>query len=104
MVGLGEATEEAEQILDKFGDFTESYGDWSARLAEEEKQRQEEITDNLKTEADERKSVLEKLAEAQKTMADRVYELTHTALENNIRKLGEQKQSVYRFRNGTEKS
>ena len=93
MDGLGEKTETAKDVMDEFGNFLETFEEWTARLAKEEVKRQTAATKKLKEEADKRKSILEKLAEAQKSMADRMYELTHTAMEVNIKKLDEQKQS-----------
>lgn len=47
---------------------------------------------NLETEQNEVAQAAKNLAAAQKTIADEIYELTHTPMENAIRKLNEQKQ------------
>jgi len=93
MDGLAEKTEEAKGVMDEFGNFLESFDEWTDRLAEEEKQRQEEATKKLAEEKEKQKTILEQFAEVQKSIADRTYELTHTAMEVTIKKLDEEKQS-----------
>jgi len=86
-------TDEAKTTMDKFGNFLESFDEWTARLAEEEKQRQEEDTKKLEEEKEKQKTILEKFAEVKESIADRTYELTHTAMEKSIRDLNKQKKA-----------
>jgi len=85
MGGLAEKTDEAKGVMDEF--------DWTDRLAEEEKQRQEEATKKLEEEKEKQKTILERFAEVKKSIADRTYELTHTAMEVSIRDLNRQKEA-----------
>jgi len=93
MGGLAEKTDEAKGVMDEFGNFLESFDDWVDRLAKEEKQRQEEATKKLEEEKEKQKTILERFAEVKESIADRTYELTHTAMEKSIRDLNKQKEA-----------
>lgn len=84
---LGEKTEETEKIMDEFGNFLESFDDWVARLAKEREEREEKETEKLTKELEKRKTLLERFADAQQSIADRIYELTHTKYEVALRDL-----------------
>ncbi|MBA7573373.1 hypothetical protein ES708_15169 [subsurface metagenome] len=83
-----------QQALDEAIPDTEAW--WEAKLAFEENQGAiDGLTEKLSELTEEEKEAIvhaEKLADAYKTIEDKIFELTHTAMEVNIRKLGEQKQ------------
>jgi len=93
MAGLAEKTEEAKGVMDEFGNFLETFEEWSARMDRERAEREALATKKYKEELEKRKNALKRFAEVQKSITDRIYELTHTAMENSIRDLDKQKEA-----------
>jgi len=83
-----------QQALDEAIPDTEAW--WEAKIAFEENQVAiDGLTEKLSELTEEEKEAIEqaeKLADAYKSITDKIYELTHTPMENAIRKLDEQKQ------------
>jgi len=84
-----------QQALDEAVPDTEAW--WEAKLAFEENQGAiDGLTEKLSELTEEEKEAIkqaEKLADAYKSITDKIYELTHTPMENAIYKLDQQRQA-----------
>jgi len=84
---LGEGIDTAKEKLNEFGQVIETFDEWVARLDEEAKKAAQVI-------AEAAKEAYEKYADEMKTVEDRMFELTHTQREVEIRQLDEKKSKL----------
>lgn len=81
---LGEGIETAKEKLNEFGQVIETFDEWVARLDEEAKKAAQKIADSAK-------EAFEKFADEMKSVEDRLFELTHTQREVELKQLDEKK-------------